>query len=53
MIGTTPTQFRAARGGVEKKDGDGIRITAETAAALKIQVGEPVRIVELCPSDVK
>ena len=49
MIGTTGTNFRAARGPVEKRDGDRIRITAETAAALQIHVGEPVRIVELCP----
>lgn len=49
MIGTTGTNFRAARGPVEKRDGDRVRITAETAAALQIHVGEPVRIVELCP----
>jgi arginine N-succinyltransferase len=53
MIGTTTTGFRAARGPVEKRDGDRIRITAETAAALQVHVGEPVRIVELCPADAK
>ncbi len=51
MIGTTTTNFRACKGGVEEKDRERVRITAETAAALEIHVGEPVRIVELCPAE--
>ena len=53
MIGTTGTNFRACKGGVEEKDRERVRITAEVAAALQIHVGEAVRIVELCPSDAK
>ena len=49
MLGTTGANFRACKGSIEQKDADYIRITAEKAQALQVHVGDPLRIVELCP----
>jgi arginine N-succinyltransferase len=52
MIGTTAAAepFRACKGPVEPGGRDGsVRITADVAAALRLNVGDAVRIVELSP----
>jgi arginine N-succinyltransferase len=49
MIGTTRTDFRATKAEIDLTRPDGIRITGETAAALKVHVGDSVRYVELYP----
>jgi arginine N-succinyltransferase len=49
MLGTTKTNFRACKSAVEEKDAGHIRITADTAQALEVHVGDPLRVVELCP----
>jgi len=49
MLGTASENFRACKGNVEQRDATSIRITAETAAALQVHVGDSLRIVELCP----
>jgi arginine N-succinyltransferase len=50
MIGTTGEDFRAVKCPVDLRGAEVIRIPPECAAALKVKVGDPVRIVELCPS---
>ncbi|MEA2711636.1 MAG: arginine N-succinyltransferase [Phycisphaerales bacterium] len=49
MIGTTTETFRACKGPVDRSNRDGVRITSDAAAALQLNVGDPVRIVELSP----
>jgi arginine N-succinyltransferase len=49
MIGTTTEAFRACKGPVDRTGREGVRITSATAAALQLNVGDPVRIVELSP----
>ena len=50
LLGTTSESFRACKGSVEERDAQRVRITAESATALQVRVGDPLRIVELCPS---
>lgn len=47
MIGSTRSDFRACKGAIDTKNAAGIRISGETAAALKVHVGDTVRFVEL------
>jgi arginine N-succinyltransferase len=47
MICTTRGEFRACVSGIDTKHAEGIRIPGETAAALKVHVGDVVRFVEL------
>lgn len=49
MIGTTTNDFRACKGCAELTR-EGARITVACAAALELNVGDPVRIVELAPA---
>jgi arginine N-succinyltransferase len=49
MVGTTTERFRACQGPVDVSGREGIRITAECAAGLGVNVGDAVRIVELSP----
>jgi arginine N-succinyltransferase len=49
MIGTTSEDFRAVKCPIDRRNVEGIRIPAEAAAALGVNVGDAVRIVELCP----
>lgn len=51
MLGTTTEHFRAVKGPLfELPKNKGLRITAESAEALQIRVGEPLRYVELKPA---
>jgi len=48
MIGTTSETFRACKE-CAALTRDGVRISAELAAALQLQMGDPVRVVEFSP----
>jgi arginine N-succinyltransferase len=50
MIGTTTEKFRAGKGPVEFASRAGVRITSDVAAALELEVGDAVRVVELSPA---
>jgi arginine N-succinyltransferase len=50
MIGTTSEDFRAVKCPIDRRNVEGIRIPADAAAALGVNVGDAVRIVELCPT---
>ena len=47
----TGANFRACKAPLEVKDAERVRITAEAAQALAVHVGDPLRIVELCPPE--
>jgi arginine N-succinyltransferase len=49
LLGTTRSDFRATSGPVDTNGPEGVRITGETAAALRVHVGDMIRIVELRP----
>jgi arginine N-succinyltransferase len=49
MIGTTTENFRACKAALAAHGPDGVRIGAEVAAALRLSVGDAVRIVEMTP----
>ena len=51
MIGTTTERFRACKAAVDVRGGgrDGVRIAADVAGALGLNVGDAVRIVEMTP----
>ena len=50
MVGMTTEQFRAVKTAVEEREGNKVRLPADAARALQLHVGDPVRIVELCPA---
>jgi arginine N-succinyltransferase len=52
IISRTSGNFRAALGGVTKKNG-GFKISGVTAAALKLRVGDKIRFVSFKPSKKK
>jgi arginine N-succinyltransferase len=43
LLGTTAENFRACKGALEQRIGEGVAITAESAAALEISAGESIR----------
>jgi arginine N-succinyltransferase len=47
MLGTTRADFRACKGPVDASHPEGVRITGESAAALRVHVGDTIRFVEL------
>jgi arginine N-succinyltransferase len=47
MIGTTRPDFRACKGEVDTSHPQGVRISGQAAAALKVHVGDTIRFVEL------
>ena len=49
MIGTTTEKFRACRGTLLVGSRDGVHVGADVAAALELNVGDAVRIVEMSP----
>lgn len=51
MIGTSGRpEFRACKGPVDTNHPEGVRISGETSAALKVHVGDTIRFVELFSS---
>jgi arginine N-succinyltransferase len=53
MVGTTDENFHAVKCPIDVNHPEGIRLPADAAVALGVKVGDPVRIVELCPADAK
>jgi arginine N-succinyltransferase len=49
MISTTRGEFRACKSPLDLNHPEGVRISGESAAALKIHVGDTIRFVELHP----
>jgi arginine N-succinyltransferase len=49
MIGTTTETFRACKAPVEERGREGVCIAADVAAALRLNVGDAVRIVGMTP----
>jgi arginine N-succinyltransferase len=47
LIGSTRADFRACLGEIDCSNPEGVRITGETSAALKVHVGDMIRFVEL------
>jgi arginine N-succinyltransferase len=50
MISTTQSEFRACKGPVDENHPEGVRIGSQCAEALKVQVGDAIRFVELHPA---
>ena len=46
MIGTTRADFRACKCALDTNHPEGLRITSECAAALRVHVGDTIRFVE-------
>jgi arginine N-succinyltransferase len=50
MIGTTTEKFRACKATVQMNGRAGVRIGADVAAALELNTGDSVRVVEMSPA---
>ena len=49
MMCNTVEDFRACKGPIDLRDPDGVTISAQCAAALKVRVGDPIRYVAIRP----
>lgn len=52
MIGTTKQDFRACKGQIDISHDEGVRISGETAAALRVHVGDTIRFVKLFAAEL-
>lgn len=50
LMGTTRSDFRACSGPIDTNGPEGIRISGDIAAAMRVHVGDTIRFVELCPT---